>query len=334
MKRLVLLLPVVCLAFLCSCKSASRVDHIPKSACPDLTVGETPTDCPWAGIARALAGEINLKHDLGPAFDRFAEALRPGIEIDAQLHNLKDLWGLSSNIDEIAGGAIVNPALLDHLLSRMKVQPAVDNIVHAGVQHTYGYLLSLLKTPYGFKRARWVDGAIEAGFGLPKGGLGPEPKDGSLFRNLTWFAGKIALRDCRKAVAVLNFSQARVAPEIVRFDYAGLGGTRISEAVAFKNEKGRTVRMVELRTDIVPFLKTEPSMKNIALLVYSVDDSSGPTARLITAFAVDKGFVAKLTDKKTMGRNVVIKTRYNAYVKDVTDAKKPLFGSRSTKEGF
>src|SRR5262245_47126296 len=63
------------------------------------------------------------------------------------------LWGRSSNVDENAGKVIVHPAIL-RAIGELAGVPMPGRIVHAGLQHTYGYLFSLIETPYGFKRDR------------------------------------------------------------------------------------------------------------------------------------------------------------------------------------
>src|SRR5205823_4357190 len=108
------------------------------------------------------------------------------------------LWGTSINYDELAKAIIVHPAILRALdksfvsHAPMEVQnidaqapesvatarllgvapthdPAGHPLAHAGMEHTYGYLFSVLKTSFGYKRARWVSGESERGFGLKTG---------------------------------------------------------------------------------------------------------------------------------------------------------------------
>src|SRR6185437_3416867 len=119
---------------------------------------------------------------------------------------------------------------------------------HAGMEHTYGYLFSTLKTAFGYKRARWVHGDTERGFGLQVGALGPDtPKvsGGSLFSNATYFFGRIAFRDNPELLAALKRGSKAVAKQILQFDYTSLKTIRLEETIASKN--------VSLRTDLVPF---------------------------------------------------------------------------------
>src|SRR5690242_5335072 len=104
------------------------------------------------------------------------------IATDAATRGLFDLWGTSSNFDESAKLSIVEPGVLSAIGEIARVKLA-GPIVHAGLQHTYGYLLSTISTPYGFKRDRWSNTALEQGFGLPADVLGPNPSQGTLLAN-------------------------------------------------------------------------------------------------------------------------------------------------------
>ena len=178
-------------------------------------------------------------------------------------------------------------------------------IAHAGLEHTYGYLLSTLKTAYGYKRARWVEGQIERGMSLPDGLLGPQSPEGTLFQNATLFFGRIAFRADAEELGQL-IAASRELPRAIRdYRYADLSVTRILE----------TVGTTTLRTDLVAFNKPQ---KDTHLLIYSIADSSNGGARLITAFPVKTDFVESLLKKDRFGKNQSIQTRYNAYVEDLS----------------
>ena len=79
-------------------------------------------------------------------------------------------WNYDLNASgEFAKAAIVNPLILQMIERTANfpviLDPREPRIVHAGFEHTYGYIFSTLKTPYGYKRARWVRNEIETGFG-------------------------------------------------------------------------------------------------------------------------------------------------------------------------
>lgn len=91
---------------------------------------------------------------LGGAIDRDSEAGRFGA------------WGWSTAIDENTGAPVLSAALFAALHARAGI-PARWPVGDAGVLHVYGYLLSTVPTPYGLKRARWMDGALARAYGLP-----------------------------------------------------------------------------------------------------------------------------------------------------------------------
>lgn len=250
---------------------------------------------------------------------------------------LKALWGRSINFDEGAKRIIVPEPTLDTILSLAKLPPRgyrvrgriAPLIAHAGFEHTYGYLLSNLQTPYGFKRLRWIRPDIEKGFGLPPYSISPTPREGGLFSNLTVFAGSIAFR-MNNAHDRASFRRVRAAHEASRavlgFPYGRLHGKRLTERLVLPRR-----RVVEIRTDFVRFTRASgpETGGNVELLIYSVLDSNEKYAQLISAFPIADGFSTKATAEKELGRNLPIKTRYNAYVPGVTDFRGTLSGERS-----
>ncbi len=189
----------------------------------------------------------------------------------------------------------------------------------AGIEHTYGYLVSDLETPYGFKRARWVRDDVEMGFGLPRGVLGPKPSAGTLFGNVTFFAGRIAFRtpeDAAEASAV-DAGGANVAPELRAFDFGSLEIVRIEETVQLD-------RTVTLRTAYVAFTGRTPAPDgNTDFRVYSIRD--GARARLISMFPVNPSSRAKALERSRMGEAQMITPQFNAVVNGFTA---PRAGSR------
>ncbi|MHB0997568.1 MAG: hypothetical protein ACYC2I_14490, partial [Elusimicrobiales bacterium] len=189
--------------------------------------GERAEDCPWAGAARAMAAAA----DKGGSLEAVLSSQVPGIlrqlEADRSVPGLLRLWGRSINYDELAKGQIVHPAILDLLAGRLGAPRPSGRIVHAGFEHTYGYLFSLLPTKFGFKRARWVRPDIEDGLGLPRGAAGPAPARGTLLANVTCLAGGIALRDDAAAAALLAGVSPACSPETRAFVGRSVPGTRL-----------------------------------------------------------------------------------------------------------
>jgi hypothetical protein len=248
-----------------------------------------------------------------------------------------NLWGYCINFDELAKGIIISPKIIDPLIdwfSPPSGKPFVANdreINHAGIQHTYGYLFSNLKTSFGYKRARWVRDTLDRGFGLPIGTLSPLPKAGSLFSNATYFAGRIAFKGDADLLKTLDKDAAKaVSPAILKYDFDSLKPIRLEETV--KTETGNVV----IRTDFVRFPHPVEGDTNTHWLIYSIADQRTsakekhlPAAQLITAFPVETSFVESALAADDLGESKPIVTRYNAYVEGLSF--KPLTGARHKK---
>lgn len=305
--------------------------------CPILLQKETDLDCPWAGVVREL--ETTAPEKVTARLLVLAPELMNRLGQEAKTAGaMKQLWGRSINFDESVKKIIVPNPILDAILTHAKVEARgtgalgaqfPERIVHAGFEHTYGYLLSNLQTPYGFKRLRWVRPDIENGFGLPTGTISALPEKGGLFSNITHFAGHIAFRgeNVQDKAARKILSEAMGVSDALRgFNYKSIHGRRLVETLRFRS--GRTV---EIRTDFVPFTSAsdEATGGNTELLIYSFLDSELKLPYLVTAFPIGKGFSDMATNPSGLGEVQKITTRYNAWVPGVTESKTPLTGSRS-----
>lgn len=317
---------ILVLVLILSLLSTAHADETPASICPMTDKAETILDCPWAAIARDLALATDSRAALSRLAPDFAKRLRREGRIAG---DVKKLWGRSINFDENVKGTIIPEPIIDAVLSIAGVPPRDARIVHAGFEHTYGYLLSNLRTPYGYKRLRWVRPDIEIGFGLEPGVISPTPNSGGFFMNVSYFAGRIAFRGDSKtdleARRILRNAKG-VARSLRRIDYSYLHGRRLTETVALSK-----TRIIELRTDFVPFVQL-PAGGNSELLVYSIRDSAEAVPQLITAFPVAPGFSDGAFNPKNLGEGKPIITRYNAFVADLTDSKAPLVGRREATE--
>jgi len=282
---------------------------VTSSTCPKADLGEAQEDCPWAELAREWAAIADRNASLTGKLRAQAPTIAKQLERDSRLDDWKTLWGKSINYDEYAKGTILHPEIYRELERVFGTSGSDGKIVHAGLEHTYGYLFSVLRTPFGYKRARWVRGEIEQGFGLPKGLLGPQPEDGTLFANLTYFAGQFAFPDAKPELNLLKKRGQAAAKAIRDFSYIKVKPIILEEAIELPSHK------IVLRTDFVPFIKTSAG-KNTHLLIYSVRDNQH--AWLVTAFPVEVSFVEKATDSASLGKNQPIITRYNAYVDGIT----------------
>jgi hypothetical protein len=289
------------------------------AGCPDSSRRETPSDCPWAEVTRVVEG-IEDPNRIREAIETRIPGFLKQLEQDHETPLLFQLWGMSRNIDEShlsTGRRTVSPAILKALNSIWNVGYDNDYIHgHAGLTHTYGYLFSNLETPFGYKRARYARNEIESGFGLPAGLFSGRPAKGTLFSNLTVFAGKIAFRDHEPAMKLLDEAIGqigRTAPaELLSYPY---GSLKLRRLVEWTRNDAFTL---ELRTDIVSFPKANPAGRNTALLIYSMvykkDGKDRARPRLITVFPVDSGFAANLFKADGLGERVPFKLKYNASV--------------------
>lgn len=281
--------------------------------CPDHSSGEKQEDCPWAELAR------NLETVPENAILRLIEAELPAMynsmNSDSKPGTWLSLWGKSINFDEGKKAIIVNPKVItqfDQFFRQPTLKVQDKQIAHAGVEHTYGYLLSNLQTAYGFKRARWVHGTLDTGFGLPAGTLAPLPTQGTLLSNVTYFAGRIAFRDEAPALELLK-SISGVSSALLNYDFGKLKTARLEETI--QTPSGPVV----IRTDFVALPKKVET--NSHWLIYSVRDARKGAPRnsqLITAFPVEASFMDGALKPELLGEDKPISTRYNAYVEGIT----------------
>ena len=307
--------------------SADLAKPSPLGSCPNLELKETLADCPWSSIARAAAKKTT-ESELSELLLHHAPS------VIADLKNLKEtpeilqLWGSSINYDEFAKGTIVQPELLDLILKQAGAAPRTDRIVHAGLEHTYGYLFSTLATPYGYKRARWVQPDIETGLALAPGTLSPSPSAGTFLGNVTAFAAQIALADHPELSRILG--SASVHPALKKLPASVLNRTRLTEIFAVSPN-----RSIELRTDFVTFSRRTEGSTQASVLIYSVreiQDGTPLNPVLITLFPVAHDFMSKALNPENLGEGKPIITRYNAYISGASGSATPWTGSRKVTQ--
>lgn len=282
------------------------------------------SEYPWGEIAQSVQKAIDSGENEISALNRIAPAYVESLNRESNYDRFKCLWGKSINFDELAKNEILPSTLIDALGVIFKVPNRDELVVHAGLEHTYGYLLSILLTKYGYKRDRWVKPDIEYGFGLNQGDISPFPKNGGLFSNVTYFAGSIAFRNDSNAIRILKnpFHHRGVSPSLKKFDFKKLKISRLTETVILNNG-----RKVELRADFIPFLYKNPISHNDAIVVYSVKDSTTHLPYLITTFPILLSTM--LPSKPSLGDHQPITTRWNAFIPGITNSKTPLFGTRT-----
>lgn len=283
--------------------------------CP-TTKDETELDCPWSEIARSkpqeLEAQLNLK----------APGLKTQLTKDKHAKGLFELWGSSKNYDGAPERVIVSEHILEFLHKSLgiKKDDSDFSVNHAGITHTYGYLFSVLSTPYGYKRARYVKGEIESGFGLPLGVFSGEPSEGTLLANFTFFLTQISLG--KERISLPQIKSWALHPELKKFNYQELKKISLVE----------TAPGIEIRTDFIPFTHSNTRGTNEGIYIYSVKEGAN-TPRLITAFPVTLLSAKKLFDSNGLGENKTIKLVFNGAL---IDPKKPSewIGTRTQVGSF
>ncbi len=283
---------------------------------------------PWAGFAREAEKKIEQGQALGPFLDHELPGLSEQLEADRREAFWLPLWGQSINFDEGAHAIIVAPELLDLLIQRLGAPPRSQRMVHAGLEHTYGYLFSLVRTPFGYKRARWVDHEIEKGLGIPVPLLEERTQGVGLLGRVSYLLAALSLRDNPLAGATLLSPPKTIPSGLVQWGRQNhtAGAQRLTETVDLAQG-----RRVTIRTDFFPFGGTPRPQSNQALLVYSVKDSAQAGPRIVTAFPVAQNFIERTLDRTHLGAGKPIATRYNAFVSEVTDSGTRLTGFRKVE---
>lgn len=272
--------------------------------------------------ANAMIAAVRAGGSATAAMQKHCPAVYDEIVADAASPDLFLLWGRSFNFDENAGQTIVAPEIVA-AVGRLAGVPMRGRAVHAGLLHTYGYLFSSIKTPYGLKRDRWLSQSLEQGLGLEESLLSDRPHSGTLLGNATWLFGQIAFRKHSAALRRLDSCGASVAAELRDGDFAIKKTIRIIEeaqpaAVAKSKTPPGLVRFI---IDLVPY-RHQPAnpAADDTLLVYSVQiGRSAP--QLITGFPVKQAAARALRESVDEPSPVEIRPRYNAAVPGFTSPR-------------
>lgn len=231
---------------------------------------------------------------------------------------LTGFWGLSLNFDSGAKKQIIDDEIIGNLQEMFHIQN--DNkIVHAGVTHTYGYLFSVLNTPYGFKRKRWIDPTLNFAFSFSGKSLSPETSEGGLLSNLTYFIGTIAFKFPKDRESLKSLKN--VSSEVKHFDYSKLNTKTLEEAIL---QRGVGTQM--LRTTLVELPLKSHDEENDFLLIYSFLNSLTQKEVLITAFPIKGDAYLKIVESANLGGNQSITVHYNAYLEGLMEQN--LSGTR------
>jgi len=279
-------------------------------------------------------------------FRREAPLLAEHIAKDKDTPAIRALWGSTRNFDENAERQIVHPEIL-RCIGAIGAIPMNGAAVHSGAMHTYGYLLTNLRTPYGFKRTRWTTPDLGRGLGVGNQTLRPYPPAGTLLANLTWILGRIAFDEGGAEAKRSRRLRRAISPAIV--DWSPKDGSRLSESIdcrAFENLDRAT-----LQTDLIPLIDHELDGHLLAYSLRRTNKGKSDTHRLLTAFpvtievveAIHSSCRGEVTPRDFQGRATSrhalmsdpgspqsrepIRLRYNAADPDLDGAE--LFGRRT-----
>ncbi len=126
-----------------------------------------------AAVAALEPADVLAMFDwLGAAIDADAEADRFA------------RWGRSTIVDENVGAPVLPRSMFDALHARAGLDSSWP-VGNAGLLHVYGYLLSRTPTPYGLKRARWLDGELAVACGLSSDAFVPWVGERTLLDRVT-----------------------------------------------------------------------------------------------------------------------------------------------------
>ncbi|MGZ0712707.1 amino acid deaminase (plasmid) [Coraliomargarita sp. W4R53] len=140
------------------------------------------TDVRWCLVIDALdAAARQSERDAVATLDEYPWL---GAAIDADVAAGRfAAWGLSTVIDENIDAPVITREVFDALHNRAQLE-AQWPMGNAGVLHVYGYLLSRVETPYGLKRARWVNGSLAVACGLAPDAFLPWASFGTLLERV------------------------------------------------------------------------------------------------------------------------------------------------------
>jgi len=225
---------------------------------------------------------------------------------------LLDYWGASRNHDENVGLRIVEPGALK-VIAHLARHRLPVRACHSGLLHTYGYLFSTIRTPFGCKRDRWVEPTVERGLGL-RDVLRPMPRQGSLLHNATWWFARVAWSDDARLRRRLERTVEGVAGDVLDYDYRKLRVTRITERVRLPDR-----RLVELHSELVAFPHANQRGPQALLIYWYRTTAHG--RRLMTAFPVFADAVRELRARARGRAPVEVRPRYNALVDGFDEAR-------------
>jgi hypothetical protein len=266
--------------------SAKKWGRIPPADLAELDW----TYCRYQALAELLdAGPApSLDPDLATWAEAFLQRESPELlellNLDLADEVLLDRWG-SSTTTEKNGSASVPQALAQLFAAELGSDPGL-NYGHAGLNHTYGYLLSPVPTEFGRKRHRWTSQEVAHTLGIPgKWPLsqGPSPQQGMLAEVTAALESVAPLSrpDAWSSPATATKTAHALAMEELR----DLPASGVSTNGKMWRARTRVLRRADLTAE-------QASEGDQLLLVYSLSVDDRPE-RYITAFPVSAEWHAK-----------------------------------------
>ena len=258
-------------------------------------------------IAASLAAALPSYDTYAKLYDRLAsgstvaslEDVLPGLAGNLKTANAVSAkyWTDSAPFDEVAKAYILPDNVLDALGIRHE---AAGGVVHvpAGLMHTYGYLFSQLKTPYGLKGKRWIESRLDERLGLPAGTFGPLAPKGEFASNVTAAFLKLA----GERPYIISAAKIKLSSKAVG---------SIEQRVAWKTPDGK-IEKASVFTHLVPLKPlADFETKDSYLLIYSVVRDG--RRLLVTGFPIDKTF-AEAIMKTPPQKSAAFVPRFNLYI--------------------
>lgn len=209
------------------------------------------------------------------------------LNLDLADASLLDRWGSSTTADK-NGSALVPQSLVQLFAAQLGSDPCLD-YGHAGLNHTYGYLLSPVPTNHGRKRHRWTSQEVAHTLGIPgKWPLsqGASPQRGML-TEVTAALGSVAPLNRPDA-----WSSPATATKTAHALAMGVLCERVVSGASAEGKRWTARTRVLRRADLTA---EQASNGDQLLLVYSLSVDNGPE-RYITAFPVSAKWLAERKD--------------------------------------
>jgi hypothetical protein len=232
--------------------------------------------------AESLEAELRRSHP----------AILAEVREDAACPGRFAAWGQSSNLEGTAHRELVHPRLLCALCGVAGLEPPKASVTNAGLLHTYGYLLSNRRTPFGYKRERWTRPVLESGLNLRPGLLGPVPKSGTLLGNLTALS------------AAVWHPWSSPHPIQLTVDGSFFDGSGLT---LVEQPAGSSIRLL---TRLIPFSRPDAGSHGAAL--FHAWEEHGKF-HFITVFPVNRGTLQKHQERFQSGP-ALVKPRFNSVI--------------------